>query len=249
MSIKRLFYRLWSRVRERAFPHGVSCLVCGEPRQADEHTCLCRACMEKLEGLRLKENVCPRCMSRLSENGVCSVCRSGAMKGLKAGYAAYGYQGNARRLIWLLKFYWQDEAAEALCLGMAQAVPRGEYDALVPVPLHARRLRRRGANHAETLCRCLSPKLGMPVMNVLCRTKNTVPQVHLNAARRRKNVKGAFQALENVQGLRLLLVDDVRTTGATARECAQEMRRAGAKCVGVLTAALADVPKAKRKER
>jgi ComF family protein len=197
-------------------------------------------CRDNLATLRLRNDACPRCMSRVNEQGVCVYCRSGAMKGLKAGYAAYRYMGEARQLIWLLKFHWQDEAVLALTESMAEAVPRGEYDALVPVPLHPRRLRRRGKNQAETLCGLLSPRLGLPVLQGLKRIRNTHSQVSLSAALRKQNVKGAFQAIESVEGLRLLLVDDVRTTGATARECARELTRAGAGTVGIMTAALVE---------
>lgn len=240
MNAGRLVRKGAARILDMLYPRGVCCLLCGDPRHADRRTCLCTDCAEKLSLLRVRENACPRCMMRVNEKGVCTYCRSGAMKGLKAGYAAYFYRGSARRLIWLLKFYWQDEAAMALIDSMTEVAPRGEYDALVPVPLHEKRLRRRGKNQAETLCGLLSPRLGLPVLQGLKRIRNTHSQVSLSAALRKQNVKGAFQAIESVEGLRLLLVDDVRTTGATARECARELTRAGAGTVGIMTAALVE---------
>lgn len=224
---------------DQLYPRASACLGCGDPLHAEVRTCLCKTCRDALEKLRIPDSACPHCMSPLDERGRCAFCRGHGLKGLKAGYGAYRYAGVARKLIWRLKFFWQDEAAQALCDSMRQLVPLGEYDVLTPVPLYRKRVRYRGCNQAETLCRLLAPQLGMPVVCALIRTRNTAPQVTLSAHQRRKNVRHAFRATENVEGLRILLVDDIRTTGATARECAKELTRAGAKHVSILTAAIA----------
>lgn len=223
---------------EMLYPRGVICLGCGNPLHTDPRTCLCVRCKDSLENLRLK-NPCPRCMTPLNERGRCSFCHGRMLKYLKAGYSVFAYKGIARRLIWQMKFYWKDEAAWVLAEGMTAAFPPGGYDALVPVPLHKRRQHKRGANQAETLSKLVSHKAGLPVMTALNRISDTRSQVRLSAAQRRKNVKDAFACAENVEGLRLLLVDDIRTTGATAQECARVLLCSGAKEVGILTAAIA----------
>lgn len=161
------------------------------------------------------------------------------MEGLQEGFAAFRHRGAARELVMQLKYRYCDEAADALALAMAQCVPLGRYDALVPVPLHARRQRTRGGNQAEILCRALSPRLGLPVLNLLTRVRETREQTSLARGDRLRNVQGAFSLAGEARGLRLLIVDDVRTTGATARACAQALSQGGARKLGILTATAA----------
>jgi ComF family protein len=112
-----------------------------------------------------------------------------------------------------------------------------EADLVAPVPLHPKRLRARGFNQALLLARGLSDT---PVAReALTRVRHTAPQVGLNPKERRENVKGAFAVPEpaGVKGKNVLLLDDLYTTGATVRECARVLRRAGAHRVDVLTVA------------
>jgi ComF family protein len=109
-------------------------------------------------------------------------------------------------------------------------------DALVPVPLHRSRLRQREFDQACALARCLSQNTGIPLWaDVLVRHRRTASQVGLDAAQRRRNVRGAFTVRDSLrcQGKTLLLIDDVYTTGATARECAHLLRQAGAVRIGI----------------
>jgi ComF family protein len=111
---------------------------------------------------------------------------------------------------------------------------------LVAVPLHPRRLRERGFNQSELIARALGRRTGLPVLkHALSRRHDTRPQAGLSAAERRRNVAEAFvpRACPALQGRTLILIDDVFTTGATARACATALRRAGAAAVRVLTVA------------
>ncbi|MDB5106130.1 MAG: putative amidophosphoribosyltransferase [Fibrobacteres bacterium] len=116
----------------------------------------------------------------------------------------------------------------------------GEFDALVPIPIHAVRRRERGYNQAEEIARAASPYLGLPVFaHALGRTRATVSQTKLNREDRRSNLEKAFACRdpEGIRGKRLLLVDDVYTTGATVGRCAELLMEAGAASVGVLALA------------
>jgi ComF family protein len=104
-------------------------------------------------------------------------------------------------------------------------------DAIVPVPIHQTRLASRGFNQAEGLCSLLPSHL---TQGHLMRIRSTVPQVSLTAEERARNLIGAFQCEADLTGHRILLVDDVFTTGATASECARALKGAGATWVGVL---------------
>jgi ComF family protein len=113
-------------------------------------------------------------------------------------------------------------------------------DALVPVPLHPARLAERGFNQAELLLAPCRSAWGLPVLgHALVRTRATLPQTDLDAEARRANVRDAFRVRRpaEVAGRRLLLVDDVLTTGATAGSAARALRAAGATAVGVLALA------------
>jgi len=126
---------------------------------------------------------------------------------------------------------------------LAAALPRDErIDAVVPVPLHWRRRWARGFNQSELLARGIARRCGVPMVRVLHRTRPTATQTGLSNTGRRHNVAGAFQVRrpQSVAGKRILLVDDVMTTGSTAAACARALRRAGAGRIVVLTVARAD---------
>jgi ComF family protein len=116
------------------------------------------------------------------------------------------------------------------------------FDRIVPVPLHRKRLRKRGFNQSVILAREISKRFDIPLdFASLCREVFTPPQVGLNRKARATNVHGAFAVRrpERIAGRRILLVDDVYTTGSTLSECARVLIRAGAEAVAVLTLARA----------
>jgi len=112
-------------------------------------------------------------------------------------------------------------------------------DCLVPVPLHPVRFRERGFNQAEQLCRNLSRKTGLNVESrAVKRTRVTQTQTRLSRSERLGNMRGAFEPHKvKLNGRRVVLVDDVLTTGATASDCARACIKAGAARVGVWTLA------------
>ncbi|HLU07604.1 MAG TPA: ComF family protein [Woeseiaceae bacterium] len=112
-------------------------------------------------------------------------------------------------------------------------------DALVPVPLHRLRYATRGFNQAAELCRHLGKATGTPVVTNLRRTRWTRPQSNLDAASRRRNLKDAFAVVGGLDCRHPLIVDDVMTTGETARQLARTLMDAGAETVNVLTVARA----------
>lgn len=115
-----------------------------------------------------------------------------------------------------------------------------ECDGIIPVPLSKSALRERGFNQSLLMARVISKKLKTPLyMDMLLKRKDTLPQVGLSAKERMKNLKGAFKTSGKINNLRLFLLDDVMTTGATARECSKTLMSAGAKEVIVITLARA----------
>jgi ComF family protein len=153
------------------------------------------------------------------------------------------YDGTLREIIHSLKYQQRHSLADGLA-GLMRAAGRpllNEADCVVPVPLHPRRERARGFNQARELAR----RLGLPVIDALVRATYTVPQVELPADRRQANVRGAFRLRRplfgrrgtGVKGLRVVVVDDVSTTGSTLDACASMLKEAGVAEVYALTAA------------
>lgn len=150
-----------------------------------------------------------------------------------------------RDLIHLLKYGKVKTLADPLAELLSAALPRDErFDALTPVPLHWRRQWQRGFNQSEALAGALSRRTGIPTIRALRRVRPTAAQAGLSNAGRRRNVAAAFASRERsrelLAGKRILLIDDVMTTGSTAAACALALKRAGAARVALLTVARVD---------
>ena len=157
-------------------------------------------------------------------------------KKLDGAAAAFAYAGPAGGVVRAFKYNGVRAMASFMAEDMAVAyrtIQPTDAAVIVPVPMHPRRERRRGGNHARLLAEALSPLLGLPCRDALVRVRNTPQQARLGAQERRGNLKGAFAAT-GVEGLGVLLIDDVYTTGETARECAKALRKAGARSVWFL---------------
>lgn len=137
------------------------------------------------------------------------------------------YRGSLERVLHAFKFERHDFFAEPLAELMV--VRDADFDAVVPVPMHRSKLRRRGYNQAELLARALARRTGLRCeASVLAKRGETTAQSKLQRAARVANVRHAFVATPRAAGRAVLLVDDVSTTGATLRACAAELLRAGA---------------------
>lgn len=221
------------------YPRDAVCITCGTLRVDDAHTFLCASCMAHLS--RLEGPFCPRC-GRSGWAMACPACMASAQDAIDARCAGYLYGDTAGQLVRALKYGRVLHAAEALADGMADVLPqRMLYDALVPIPLHRARLRVRGFNQAEALCHALQARTGIETLDAVRRTRATKTQTRLSVSQRQTNVRGAFEVCEAVDGKRLVLVDDVLTTGATALSCAEALKAAGAVHVTLCVAARADL--------
>jgi ComF family protein len=208
---------------------------------------LCADCLDEIEVIR--PPICPRCGLPLNgqspaDSGAhrCPMARSQVDRLL-----AYAYlSGPLHEAIH--QFKYQDLRALAAPLGQllaegwaALSSQNGALDVIVPVPLHAARQRQRGYNQAALLARALAGHLHRPVMeDNLVRTRATAPQVGLDAQARRANVRDAFLCSnQSLTGKRVLLVDDVCTTGSTLEAASAALRDGGASSVWAYTLARA----------
>lgn len=217
------------------------CLLCGEPaRQAN----LCTPC---LVGLPWNDDACGRCglPARHLVDDACGACVQRAPP-WDALHAPLHYAFPADVLVRLLKFRRQLAAGRALARAMraglggeAAAALSASAPRLVPVPLHWRRLAWRGFNQARELALHLARDLALPLDDRhLVRRRSTPAQAGLDAARRRRNLRGAFRWRgASLAGANVILVDDVLTTGATAQACVRALKSAGAGRVAVWVAA------------
>jgi len=189
----------------------------------------------------------PRCevCKQNSEEVLCAECfeQIKFMKPHLGVHCVSAYEGVVKTAIHRFKFKKRKRLAEPLGILMVNYLSQlpnletKEIDVVIPVPLHARRLRQRGFNQVYLLAEIVSRYFGIPVVKALARSKNTSAQFGLPRQERFKNIKGAFKVIDSkaVFNKRLLLMDDIYTTGSTITECAKTLKIAGAKRIDILT--------------
>ena len=162
-------------------------------------------------------------------------------------YSSGLHQGVLAQSVRALKYSGATHLAQPLGQRMRMALPAAlaRIDVIVPVPLHAVRLAERGYNQSALLARTLAKELRIPLLaTALRRQRATLPQAHLGREQRCDNLRQAFAPADITPGSRLLLVDDVITTGSTLRSCSDALRQAGGQVVCILTTTQAPLPPA-----
>jgi ComF family protein len=224
------------------------CSYCRTPLDDFPVPYFCSSCWEELSPLPAP--LCPRCGSPFgspealtaSPDHLCRHCRK-EPPDLDQALAAGMFEGQLREAIHVYKYRPLMALGAPLAEWMTRRIRMIEHlDLVIPVPLHRSRLRKRGFNQALLLAQGASAAFSVPLhYHNLVRTRPTRPQVELSGKDRTANVDGAFALLRGheVKGKRVLLVDDVLTTGATMNECSRTLREAGAEAVVALTLARA----------
>lgn len=218
------------------------CLLCGKVIHSDDT--LCSDCFANINfiskpyckhcGLPLIDNtqgeLC--CISCLSKKSILRLCRS-----------AVKYDDFSKKIILDFKFSDRLENKKLLSRWLfiaGEDIFKQGIDIIIPVPLHSARLFKRKYNQSAVLADGLSELCHIPAnYSLLKKIKHTAPQIQCSGKQRLKNVKDAFQVIspEQIRGKRIVLIDDVYTTGATLTECAKALKKAGAKSVDALTVA------------
>ncbi|BAU23938.1 phosphoribosyltransferase [Caldimicrobium thiodismutans] len=220
------------------------CLECRSPL-APQESLFCESCLLRLP---LAKSYCQRCGTLLSEEllnyypkeklNYCSKCLKNPPP-YDNVYIAFLYQDPIKTLLHKAKFGENFVIAYQLGRLMQKIIdlPVKLYDFVLPVPLSFKRLQERGYNQSLLI---LWGYLGIKKpLNILQRIKHSRPQSDLSGKERIENVKGVFKAKEEFQNKRVLLLDDVMTTGATLREASKELKKAGAQKVDLLILARA----------
>jgi ComF family protein len=223
------------------------CAACSEPLPHPTRGCVCSDCWNSV--LKVSPPVCMRCGGHVdpfrvsvSSSLTCDRCLA-ASSPISCARAAGLHVGSLRAIVHAVKYDGRRSLAPHLATLMRAAAPDvlGRCNLAVPVPLHPARRRERGFNQADDLAR----HLGLPVVHALKRLRHTPTQTALPASERKDNVNGAFGPTRRAASLRdkaVLLVDDVRTTGATLEACADVLKGSGAREVCALTAARVETP-------
>ena len=222
-----------------------TCTVCGKHVRAGEYLCggceakivcivppFCGTCSEPFEGSINIAFSCANCSHRTIY--------------FDAAVAAYRGRGIVRDVIHEFKYNRQIHLRHLVARWLLAALDDErlrdyQFDVMVPVPLHPTRQRERGFNQASLLAELLSAHTSIPSKPLLKRIRYTTTQTALDRSERMENLHNAFRLRKNadVRGLRVLLIDDVLTTGSTLSECARVLKRAGAISIHAATAARA----------
>jgi ComF family protein len=244
-GVKDLVFRLKDDLLDFVYPQ--TCAICRKPLAREEKS-VCRQCWNTLT--ILPAPFCPRCKVFLEDEQ--SVARHRcdssdrpddrmilALRSL--GTFDDYYQNLIHRFKYGKSLPLGRRLAQRLGQVVSQTTGFEDCDLVIPVPLHRARHRERGFNQSDVLAQGISKATGVAFgKGILKRKKNTKDQTHLNAQQRAENVKDAFivKRPDLTDGKRVILVDDVMTTGATLNECARTLRTAGAKEVLAVTLAV-----------
>ena len=210
------------------------CVGCGHPGEF-----FCGDCLRELP--RIYDPLCPACGRPQTNEVLCPECvqQAAAIDGMRAPFK---FEGTIRKAVHDFKYRNVRALAKPLSGLMYRYISNRSliFDAIIPIPLHSKRLKERGYNQSELLAGNLGKITGVPVIrDGLFRIKYTVPQVKTSSlAERRNNVNGAFSGSDNaVKGKSILLIDDVATSGLTMNAAAAVLKSSGAGSVWGLTLA------------
>ncbi|MGE5557367.1 MAG: ComF family protein [Bacillota bacterium] len=237
-------------IKEWLYPPLPRCIWCGNEHWPDGRIPFCPACMEQVPLITGPR--CAKCGKPLrlgsQDQPYCYLCRTERYFFGKVRCAAV-YDGIIKQLLYRLKYYGESYLGEKLGDLLAERI-KGDwgcyfYDLIVPIPISAGKIAERGYNQAALLASGVAEFLRKPLAGeALIRHKETLSQNELSLPERKKNLQDAFLTAKPAQvaGRRILLVDDIFTTGATLSYAARELLKSGAGSVDALVLAAGVVP-------
>ena len=230
---------IFRKLCDALFPKDFPCVACASEEPTNAFG-LCRRCTETV---LVNDRPCPVCARPLPKNELCPYCSKG-FSALDGSAAPFLYSGAIRDVIAAFKFRSHAYLAERMVRPMCAVIPAHDFDFVTAVPGSRRNNRSRGYNPASLLAEQISAIEGIPLLeNALLRSAHGYSQRTLSYAERRENAERIFSVrpLPELREARILLVDDVTTTGATADSCAHRLKEAGARAVYLLAFAATDL--------
>ncbi len=216
----------------------IRCGGCGKVGQA-----ICGDCIDSLRIVE-DDSACPVCGREVGKRILCGECIE-HQRGFQEGCYGFYFEGRLRDAVHSFKFHGRKDVGRHLVSLAERKVSSfsGRFDCIIPIPITEKRLKERGFNQSFIIGEEISKISGRPLHHsVLYKTKETMDQLSLHRDGRRQNVKGAF-AVRNagtIKGQRVLLVDDLFTTGYTAKEASGVLKKAGVRSIAFF--ALARTP-------
>lgn len=240
----RLAHRQAGHIADLVYPPDIYCICCGRDIQPGRLYSMCDDCLSDINWANGK--LCASCGKPLEDwypDMYCSECINKDRR-FDAGITCFQYKEAERMMIREFKYHGKSYMARNLSeilFDKVVAVGAG-CDILVPVPMFKKKEKKRGYNQAALLAEFTAKRLGLPYCaDAIERTRNTAPMNRLDARERRRNLENAFKVTEAgrtaVNGRRVMLVDDIYTTGTTTEHCAEALKQVGAAEVTVLSLA------------
>lgn len=237
--------RLISGIVDLVFPDSIYCIGCGAIIDRTRPYSLCDKCLSEYHFAVGK--TCGKCGKILPENSheeLCPDCRT-KERGFDRGYTCMMYGTYEREAIRAFKYkdraYCGRHFGDLLYDRLEPELESINADVVCAVPLHPKKLAERGYNQAELVAERLAKRIGIPLVKPLERLKYTVPMARLGQLERKLNLESVFTVpaykAELVTGKRVLLVDDIMTTGTTLDACGNALRAAGASYIAAATLA------------
>lgn len=237
-GLLRFCEKLKRTLSDSIFEDRFNCLLCDRELEAADQGHICKRCASRM--LRTGDDVCRKCgRPQSNEARYCLTCQN-RVRHFDRASSCYRYEGGAKELVYRLKFGNQRWLARYMAEEMARRYRSCDFtcDVVVPVPLSRAHAKRRGYNQAGLLAKEIARALDLAYReDVLIKPADRAEQAKLSGKEREENAKDAYRVVcaQPVADKRVLVIDDVLTTGATASAVAQRLKRAGAREVTVLT--------------
>jgi ComF family protein len=231
---------VWEALLDLIYPP--RCIFCTEIIPFQEERGICKRCRNTLPFIEGK--VCQKCGKPIQDSDHRTTCFDCIKNShvYDRGWAVFAYEGMVKDAIYRFKYGGHKEYGKYLGKLMAEKIKyqisEEGFDLIIPIPIHKRRKKERGYNQAEELAKSISSELGIPMDPfILARVKETSPQSGLSIVQRQNNIKKAFKIDDtiNLHQMKILLIDDIYTTGTTINYCADLLKERGAKKVFFLS--------------
>lgn len=216
------------RIIEFFFPTPTICVLC---QKKTESIKICLECLEKYRILSEQVGQCKRCHTFGVRANVCDVCRRWPNY-LRSVKSCFPYEGAIKEAIAYYKYQKEPWRGKILAESLVSLIP-SDIEYIVAIPLHRKREQDRGYNQSYLLAETVAEQLDIPIFRGLVRHRHTTTQVGLSKHARHENLDGAFSVKDEnlIKDKRVLLIDDVMTTGSTIEHCARVLHDAGAKSI------------------